>query len=80
MSRHVVVTGASSGIGAACARAFAANGDRLSLGARRADRLPGVVDGALCRQLDVTDAASVAAFVQAAIDANGPIDVLVNNA
>ena len=80
MTRHVVVTGASSGIGAACAQAFAAKGDRLTLGARRTDRLPQVVDGASCHQLDVTDAASVAAFVDAAVAANGPIDVLVNNA
>jgi NADP-dependent 3-hydroxy acid dehydrogenase YdfG len=80
MTRHVVVTGASSGIGAACAQSFAAKGDRLSLGARRKERLPEVVDGAFCHQLDVTDPASVAAFVQAAVEANGPIDVLVNNA
>jgi len=80
MSRHVVVTGASSGIGAACARSFAANGDRLSLGARRSERLPDVVDGAFCHALDVTDAGSVEAFVAAAVAANGPIDVLVNNA
>ena len=80
MTRHVVVTGASSGIGAACAQSFAAKGDRLSLGARRTERLPEVVDGAFCHQLDVTDPASVAAFVQAAVEANGPIDVLVNNA
>lgn len=80
MTRHVVVTGASSGIGAACAQSFAAKGDRLSLGARRTGRLPEVVDGAFCHQLDVTDPASVAAFVQAAVEANGPIDVLVNNA
>lgn len=80
MSRHVVVTGASSGIGAACARAFAAQGDKLSLGARRTDRLPEVLPEAFHHALDVTEAASVAAFVEAAIDANGPIDVLVNNA
>ena len=80
MSRHVVVTGASSGIGAACAQAFAAQGDRLSLGARRVDRLPGVVDGAFCHALDVTDANSVEEFVTAAIAKHGPIDVLVNNA
>jgi len=80
MSRHVVVTGASSGIGAACARAFAAHGDRLSLGARRTDRLANVVEGALCHQLDVTDPESVAAFISASIDAHGPVDVLINNA
>ncbi len=80
MSRHVVVTGASSGIGAACARAFAALGDRLSLGARRVDRLPDVVAGAFRHELDVTQPASVERFVAAAIAANGPIDVLVNNA
>ena len=80
MTRHVVVTGASSGIGAACARAFAAHGDTLSLGARRTERLPEVVEGAFCHALDVTDQASVQAFVDASIAANGPIDVLVNNA
>lgn len=80
MSQHVVVTGASSGIGAACARAFARRGDRLSLGARRSERLVEVVPGAFCHPLDVTDTASVAAFVTAAVAANGPVDVLVNNA
>lgn len=80
MSRHVVVTGASSGIGAACARNFAASGDRLSLGARRGDLLPRVVPGAFCHDLDVTDPASVERFLAAAVAANGAIDVLVNNA
>ena len=80
MSRHVVVTGASSGIGAACAQAFAAQGDRLSLGARRTERLPAVVEGAFCHALDVTHADSVESFLDAAVAANGPIDVLVNNA
>jgi serine 3-dehydrogenase len=80
MIRHVVVTGASAGFGAACARQFHALGDRLSLGARRTERLPAVVDGAFCHELDVTDARSVERFVAAAIAQNGPIDVLVNNA
>jgi len=80
MSRHVVITGASSGIGAACARAFHTLGDRLSLGARRSDRLGTVVKAAFCHPLDVTKNASVERFLAAAVAANGPIDVLVNNA
>ncbi len=80
MNRHVVVTGASSGIGAACARQFARAGDRLSLGARRIERLRDAVPDALHHPLDVTSAASVERFVAAAIAAHGPIDVLVNNA
>jgi len=80
MNRHIVITGASSGIGAACARQFAAAGDRLSLGARRSDRLRDVAPGAFCHALDVTSAGSVERFVAAAIAANGPIDVLINNA
>ena len=80
MSRHVVITGASSGIGAACARQFHALGDRLSLGARRTERLKDLATGAFTHALDVTDRTSVEQFVAAAIAANGPIDVLVNNA
>jgi serine 3-dehydrogenase len=80
MSRHVVITGASAGIGAACARAFHRLGDRLTLGARRVERLAEVAPGACCLPLDVTDAASVEQFVAAATAAHGPIDVLVNNA
>lgn len=80
MHRHVVITGASSGIGAACARAFAAAGDRLSLGARRADRLQSIAPGAFCHALDVTRGSSVERFLAAAVAKHGPIDVLVNNA
>lgn len=75
-----MITGASSGIGAATARLLAGPDTVLSLGARRAERLPEVVEGAFCHRLDVTDESSVEAFLAAATQANGPVDVLVNNA
>ncbi len=81
MTRHVVITGASSGIGAATARALQQQGSfRLSLGARRTERLREFADHAFCHALNVCDANSVAGFLDAARTANGPIDVLINNA
>jgi len=76
--RVAVVTGASSGFGAATARALSAAGFDLVLGARRADRLRAVGEplGARCLRLDVTDPESVEAFC----DAVERVDLLVNNA
>ncbi|MGZ8178476.1 SDR family NAD(P)-dependent oxidoreductase [Williamsia sp. SKLECPSW1] len=76
--RVAVVTGASSGIGAATARTLAAQGFHVVIGARRTDRLEELAGeiGATARPLDVTDDASVAAFC----DGLDRVDVLVNNA
>ncbi len=76
--RIAVVTGASSGIGAATAQALHKAGFGLVLGARRMDKLQavGAPLGATCIELDVTDLASVQAFCSA-IPA---VNVLVNNA
>ncbi len=86
--KTVVITGASSGIGAACARAFAAAGADLILAARRDDRLHKVAEN-LCSThdvnvrtvvLDVRSREAVEGFVQTLIDAAVTIDILLNNA
>jgi len=76
--RTAVVTGASSGIGAATAARLAAEGFDVVLGARRLDRLTSLAEsiGGRALQLDVTDPSSVADFA-GALDR---VDVLVNNA
>lgn len=82
-----VVTGASSGIGEATARALAARGHPVVLGARRVERCADVAaeiraagGRATAERLDVGDEASVASFVKAAEAAFGPLDVVVSNA
>ena len=81
MSGVAVVTGASSGIGAATAVALGRHGYRVVAGARRVERLQRVVgETGLAIALDVTDEDSVRDFVQQVGKRFGRIDVLVNNA
>lgn len=75
--KTAIVTGASSGIGAAVARALLAEGVRVAAGSRHPDRLP---EGAVALELDVSDPASSERFVAAAVDELGGLDILVNNA
>jgi NADP-dependent 3-hydroxy acid dehydrogenase YdfG len=74
--KTAVVTGASSGIGAAIAETLREQGARVVGGARRVERLD--VDVPL--ELDVTDRASCEAFVERALAELGGLDILVNNA
>ncbi|GAA2676834.1 MULTISPECIES: SDR family oxidoreductase [Actinosynnema] len=79
----VLITGASSGIGAATAKALAAAGHHVVLGARRTDLLDALVaelGSGSAHQLDVTSKAGFQAFADAALAEHGRIDVLVNNA
>lgn len=85
--RAAIVTGASSGIGAATAVEMGRRGWRVALGARRVERLAEVArqveaagGTALAHALDVTDPASVDRFAGAAERAFGGVDLLVNNA
>jgi NADP-dependent 3-hydroxy acid dehydrogenase YdfG len=88
LDKVVLITGASSGIGAGIARELGRAGARLALGARRTDRLEALATeiaeatGAevMTRRLDVTDRADVAAFAEAARARFGRVDVLINNA
>ncbi|SDJ40299.1 NADP-dependent 3-hydroxy acid dehydrogenase YdfG [Frankineae bacterium MT45] len=82
--RVAVVTGASSGNGAATARAVATDGYRVALLARRADRINVLADelgnGSLALEADVTDRDSLLAAAARVRDELGGTDVLVNNA
>ncbi|MDT2005660.1 SDR family NAD(P)-dependent oxidoreductase [Rhodococcus opacus] len=78
------ITGASSGLGSALARAVLDHGDNAVITARNADHVQDLVDAypnrALAVPLDVTDHEQVVAAVSAANDRFGAVDVLVNNA
>lgn len=86
LDKVVLITGASSGIGAGIARELSAAGAKLMLGARRTERLDALADELTAKgdvrtsRLDVTDRADVAAFAEAAREAFGRVDVIVNNA
>jgi NADP-dependent 3-hydroxy acid dehydrogenase YdfG len=82
-----IVTGASSGIGAATARALAADGMTVVLAARRLDRLTEVADAirtdggtAEVAEFDLRDEAAIDALVDGTVQRHGRLDALVNNA
>ena len=84
--RHAFVTGAGSGIGAAIARALAADGARVTLVGRRSQPLEelaaelGPRSSLAVADIDVTDPAAAPRALSLAHDAFGPVDILVNNA
>ncbi|NVB41457.1 SDR family oxidoreductase [Pseudenhygromyxa sp. WMMC2535] len=87
MDKVIVITGASSGIGAGIAHELGRAGAKLCLGARRLDRLQEVAaaataegGAAIVQQTDVTDRSSVTALVEAARTQWGRVDVMINNA
>lgn len=87
MDKVVLITGASSGIGAGIARELGKAGAKLMLGARRVDRLEDLAaeirqngGTAAIAKLDVTDAQTVVALGDAAREKWGRVDVIVNNA
>jgi NADP-dependent 3-hydroxy acid dehydrogenase YdfG len=83
----VAVTGASAGIGRECALAFAREGSRVSVCARRMDRLEALADAiramggeVMLSGTDVGDEGQVRRFIEATVARFGRLDVLVNNA
>ncbi|MEV5003946.1 SDR family oxidoreductase [Nocardioides sp. LML1-1-1.1] len=83
-TRTAVITGASSGIGEATARALAADGYRVALLARRVDRITALAEelgkGAIAIEADVTNRDSIVAAAGRVQEEMGGADVLINNA
>jgi NADP-dependent 3-hydroxy acid dehydrogenase YdfG len=79
-----LVTGASSGIGEATARALSAEGASVALAARRADRLKALADelgdGALAIEANVSDQAQATSAIERTVSELGRLDILINNA
>lgn len=86
MARTVMITGASSGFGAGCARRFARSGDRLVLLARRVGRLEQLREELSGQSevhiapVDITDAKAVDSALDDLPDSHRQIDILINNA
>ena len=81
MTKVILVTGASSGIGFDAAEAFARQGHRVYAAARRVERMePLKAFGVIPLRMDVTDEASLEEGVRTVLEAEGRIDALVNNA
>ena len=86
-NKHVLITGASSGFGHHFAGMLASHGAKVTLGARRTEKLAARVaeiteagGKAFAAALDVTDRSSVESFLEAAEAEFGPAEVLINNA
>ncbi len=82
---HIVLTGASSGIGEGLARLWGANeGHKLTLAARRVDLLEALAAEMACEtfthRADLSDLSACPELIDAAVERFGPVDVLVNNA
>lgn len=80
--KRVVITGASQGIGAALARAFADAGSSVVVAARSLDKLEAVAarSGGVAHQVDLLDQAQTERFVDDVEATHGPVDILINNA
>lgn len=81
MKQLIVITGASSGIGAAIAKAFSANGHPLLLLARRIAPMQALqLENSLCMSIDVTDAIAMKSAIASAEVKYGAVGCLINNA